>query len=211
MNPLGQPVSGVDLQKVRQLNEDSLQTRATQHLTAEVKTSADSTTTEAEKLTAGESKDLVDVAGATAAAKTKTAVKADGRSTSRSASGASAPASSSDAELSSSSADSASASTSSSSSSSSGSASEGSPTPPDKPEYTEAEKQFLERMEELNKQAAEQRKMWRKIYMEWVEMQMKWREDLENFAQATYLMWEEVALSRATQSSKHAEAVRALL
>lgn len=198
MNPLGQTVSGVDLQKVRQQNEDSLQTRATQHLTAEVKTSADSTTTEAEKLTAGETKDLVDVA-----ATPKADPKGKSKSAPKPESGGSSVSSSSTSESSSSSSTSEGGPESKSDSSG--------PVPPDKPEYTDAEKQFLERLEELNKQAAEQRKMWRKIYMEWVEMQMKWREDLENFAQATYVMWEEVALSRATQSSKHAEAVRALL
>lgn len=201
MNPLGQPVTGVDLAKVRQLNDDSLQTRATQHLTAELKTSADSTTSEAEKLTAGES-DLVDVAPAE---KPKSSRKAETKTEGRSASAGSrsaSPSSSTKTE------EPPEASSSSSSTSSSG---DGSPTPPDKPEYTDAEKQFLERMEELNKQAAENRKMWRKVYMEWYEQQLKWREDLENFAQATYLMWEEVALSRATQSSKHSEAVRALL
>lgn len=203
MNPIGQPVTGVDLGKIRQQNEDSLQTRATQQLGAEVKAAAtNSTASKVEKEAAGDDRfEAVVEKPAPQARAAKSAAPQNSASTGSSSSAAEC---------------------SNSASTSSVKADENGSCPPDNggstpppgnggPDYTEGEKQFLLRMEEMEKQAAEQRKMWRQVFKDWYDSLLKWKEDLENFAQATYLLWHDIAIGRSVQMAKQSEAVRALL
>ena len=197
MQPVSQGVTAFDLHRSRQQNDESLQTRATQNLGAELKTASNKGVTEEEKLTAGQG-DQVDVS--------KTDPKAKAKAKSQS----SVPQSSVSKQSDPSSKD------------------EGTEPPatdppsgetpspvPDPPEskiqYTDSQKVFLERLEELDKQAKTLRDMWRKDYMDWIEDQLKAREDMENFRQGTMLMWNEVATSRWIQGTRHAEAIRGML
>jgi predicted lipid-binding transport protein (Tim44 family) len=193
MQPVPQGVTALDLQKIRQQNENSLQVRATQQLGAQLKTAANESVSEEEKLTAGQG-DQVDIE-----AKTKISRSSSSSSSARSqSSSAKTPQESTSSE-------------------------EPAPEPPSqeppseppvetpKIEYSDAQKAFLSRLEELEKQNKTLRDMWRKMYMDWLDDQLKAREDMENFRQSTMLMWNEVATSRWIQGTRHAEAVRGLL
>lgn len=195
MQPVSQGVNALDLQKIRQQNEDSLQSRATNQLGAELKKGADSTVSEEEKLTAGEQPgDQVQI-------KTPSRVSTPNKGSgdpSKSGSSKSGPSTKGDSP--------------SSSSSPSPSSQSGNQQPqPGKIEYTDSQKQFLARLEELNQQAKTLRDMWRKMYMDYMEDQMKAREDMENFRQSTMLLWTDISVSRWVQGARHAEAVRGLL
>jgi len=197
MQPVSQGVTALDLQKIRQQNEDSLQARATQQLGAQLKTAANKGVSEEEKQTAGQG-DQVDI-------------KPDSKNTQAPKSGASQAQTTSSSSKSSES-KSEDTSESSSSESKSESKSEESQQPqPGKIEYSEQQKAFLERLKELEQQAKSLRDMWRKMYMDWMEDQLKAAEDWENFRQSTAMMWNEVAVSRWVQGTRHAEAVRGLL
>lgn len=195
MQPVSQGVTALDLQKIRQQNEDSLQSRATQQLGAQLRTAANKVVSEEEKQTAGQG-DQVDI-----------------KSDSKKAKSVPPQAQASEASKSSQSSESKSEDTSASSSESkSESKSEDSQTTqPGKIEYSEQQKAFLERLKELEQQAKSLRDMWRKMYMDWMEDQLKAAEDWENFRQSTAMMWNEVAVSRWVQGTRHAEAVRGLL
>lgn len=189
MKPVQQGVTPLDLKNIRKLNEDALQTRATQNLGAELKAGSQSKVSKDEKLSAGQDDEVVLASPAEAPARTGQSTKvtkAPNDGSSARVSEEETPAESKEEA----------------------SASSG---VPDKPDYTDSEKAFLERLEELNNQAKELRAMWRKLYMEWYESQLKWMEDLENFRQSTTLMWQEVSVSRWVQGTKHAEAARSLL
>lgn len=192
MKPVQQGVTPLDLKNIRKLNEDALQTRATQNLGAELKAGSQSKVSKEEKLSAGQEDEVV-LAGQPEAKAAKSSESSKTAKTRSANDGSSARVSEEDAATE----------TSEETSSQSG--------VPDKPDYTDSEKAFLERLEELNNQAKELRTMWRKLYMEWYESQLKWMEDLENFRQSTTLMWQEVSVSRWIQGTKHAEAARSLL
>lgn len=189
MKPVQQGVTPLDLKNIRKLNEDALQTRATQNLGAELKAGSQSKVSKEEKLTAGQEDEVVLAGQPEAATKTTKSTKA----TKSASDGSSARVSEEETP----------AESAEETSNQSG--------VPDKPDYTDSEKAFLERLEELNNQAKELRAMWRKLYMEWHESQLKWMEDLENFRQSTTLMWQEVSVSRWIQGTRHAEAARSLL
>jgi hypothetical protein len=86
-------------------------------------------------------------------------------------------------------------------------------TPPSNQEavFPEAHAAQLEADASSNTNRSKERDMWRTLWADWMERQMKWLEDLENFRQSVYVMWQEVAVSRWAQSGRHAEAVRSLL
>ena len=186
MQPVSQGVTALDLQKIHQQNEDSLQTRATQHLGAELKTDDVKKEEDQVDLTPKEPKAK---AKATKSSSTSKAPQQTSSTSSASSSKEEEPQPPADEQPPS-----------------------GGEEPPDaKIEYSDAQKAFLSRLEELEKQNKTLRDMWRKIYMDWLDDQLKAREDMENFRQSTMVMWNEVATSRWIQGTRHAEAVRGLL
>ena len=81
----------------------------------------------------------------------------------------------------------------------------------EQPQFTDAQTAFLESATTSSADRSKERDMWRTLWADWMERQMKWLEDLENFRQSVYVMWQEVAVSRWVQGQRHAEAVRSLL
>lgn len=185
MQPIKPGVTPLDLQNIRKLNEDALQTRATEQLGGEVRSASRSSVSKEEKEVAGQ-EDAVEFAptpkkSASVPVKKSESAPQDPPSVKEEASEEEEPTQAESAGV------------------------------PEKLDYTESERAFLERLEELNNQAKELRAMWRKLYMEWYEAQLKWMEDLENFRQSTGLLWTEVSVARWGQGERHSEAFRALL
>ncbi len=206
MQPVSKGVSTLDLQKIRQQNDDSLQTRATQQLGAELKAGTKSGVSKEEKLTAGQD-DQVDLT----AAKDKSA-----RSTSKSASPESSVPANSTVSASSAnptpSTSEPSAQSTSQETSQEDNSSGGSPQPdPQKPLYNEEQLAFANRLRELEDQRKTLQDMWRKLYMDYMADQMQAIEDMENFRQTTGLLWTDVCTSRWIQGARHSEAIRSIL
>ncbi|MBX3168301.1 MAG: hypothetical protein KF760_12865 [Candidatus Eremiobacteraeota bacterium] len=199
MQPVSKGVSTLDLQKLRQQNDDSLQTRATQQLGAELKAGSQSGVSKEEKLTAGQD-DQVDL----------TAKEKSARSTSRTpAPEVPVPASSANPTetASESSAQSTAAETAQEENSGGGSQQPD----PQKPLYNEEQLAFANRLRELEDQRKTLADMWRKLYMDYMADQMQAVEDMENFRQTTGLLWTDVCTSRWIQGARHSEAMRSLL
>lgn len=205
MQPVSKGVSTLDLQKIRQQNDDSLQTRATQQLGAELKAGTKSGVSKEEKLTAGQD-DQVDLT----AAKEKLA-----RSTSKATSPDSTVSASSanpSGSTSEPSAQSTSSETIQEENSGGSNPGEGSQQPdPQKPLYNEEQLAFANRLRELEDQRKTLADMWRKLYMDYMADQMQAVEDMENFRQTTGLLWTDVCTSRWIQGARHAEAIRSIL
>ncbi|MBN9419949.1 MAG: hypothetical protein J0I12_31125 [Candidatus Eremiobacteraeota bacterium] len=206
MQPVSQGVSSLDLQKLRQQNEDSLQTRATQQLGAELKAGSKSGVSKEEKLTAGQD-DQVDLTAAQDKSTRSSSKTASPDSTV--ASNSAPPASS---ETSAKSTPSETAPETSSSPEMPADNGSQSPAPdPQKPLYSDDQLAFANRLRELEDQRKTLQDMWRKLYMDWMADQMQAAEDMENFRQTTGLLWTDVCTSRWIQGARHAEAMRSLL
>ena len=204
MQPVSKGVSTLDLQKLRQQNEDGLQTRATQQLGAELKAGTKGGVSKEEKLTAGQD-DQVDL---TAKEKTRSASKTASPDSTVAASANPAPNSAPTAQST------AAETTPESSKSNSESPGDGSQNPPpntQKPLYNDDQLAFANRLRELEDQRKTLQDMWRKLYMDYMADQMQAIEDMENFRQTTGLLWTDVCTSRWIQGARHSEATRALL
>lgn len=206
MQPVSQGVSTLDLQKLRQQNEDSLQTRATQQMGAELKAGTKGGVSKEEKLTAGQD-DQVDLSAKDKSARSTKAPSPDSTSTapSYSASATAAP-----------SAQSTSTETAPETSVSGNSQNPGDggqqPAPdPQKPLYNDDQLAFANRLRELEDQRKTLQDMWRKLYMDYMADQMQAIEDMENFRQTTGLLWTDVCTSRWIQGARHSEAIRSIL
>ena len=177
--------SGVplDLRSIRKLNEDSLQTRATQQLGAELKTASGSSVSKDEKLTAGQS-DQVELKGAEQPEKAEKPEAGSSAETNKpeplneEQQPPSEP-----------------------------------PSEPEKPtiEYSEAEKAFLERMEKKAEEADIWRQFWIKEFMaeqasrrdhfkNWLQLHL-WTQEMQA----------DLANERKIQSTKWSEAIGAML
>jgi hypothetical protein len=205
MQPVSQGVSSLDLQKLRQQNEDSLQTRATQQLGAELKAGSKSGVSKEEKLTAGQD-DQVDLTAAKEKASSSKTASPDSTVSSSSANPASVSPESSvkstPAET---------APETSTATTDSGSSSQQPAPDPQKPLYSDDQLAFANRLRELEDQRKTLQDMWRKLYMDWMADQMQAAEDMENFRQTTGLLWTDVCTSRWIQGARHADAMRSLL
>ena len=207
MQPVSQGVSAIDLQKIRQQNEDSLQARATQQLGAELKTGTTGGVSKEEKLTAGQG-DQVDLSAKDKSSRTATKGPSPDSATTSSATTTAAPT-----------ADSVEPKTPAPGSETidredSGTGDQGGGSPPPgsgKVEYSESQQAFLNRLRELEDQAKTLRDMWRKLYMDYMADQLQAVEDMENFRQTTGLLWTDVTTARWVQGARHSEAIRSIL
>ena len=208
MQPVSQGVSTIDLQKIRQQNEDSLQARATQQMGAELKTGTTGGVSKEEKLTAGQD-DQVDLTPKDKSSRSATKSPSPDSATTTAASTTAAPA-----------ADSVEPKTPApgsetinrDDSGSGGDQGGGSPPPGSgKVEYSESQQAFLNRLRELEDQAKTLRDMWRKLYMDYMADQLQAVEDMENFRQTTGLLWTDVTTARWVQGARHSEAIRSIL
>lgn len=206
MQPVSQGVSSLDLQKLRQHNEEALQTRATNQMGAELKAGSGAGVSKDEKLTAGQG-DQVDIG--------KKAVKTPAPDTVSSGSSTSNTTSAAPADQS----GTASSSSETHTSDDAGNSGGGDPPPADpgngnnnqKPLYSESQQAFLNRLRELEDQRKTLADMWRKNYMDWMADQLQAAEDYENFRQTTGLLWTDVCTSRWVQGARHSEAIRSIL
>lgn len=206
MQPVSKGVSTLDLQKIRQQNDDSLQTRATQQMGAELKAGTRSGVSKEEKLTAGLD-DQVDLS----AAKGKSAHSASKSATPDST--GTVPASSANPSTSTSEPTAQSTSQQTTQEENSGGDSGGGSQQPDpqKPLYNDEQLAFANRLRELEDQRKTLQDMWRKLYMDYMADQMQAVEDMENFRQTTGLLWTDVCTSRWIQGARHSEAIRSIL
>lgn len=209
MQPVSKGVSALDLQKIRQQNEDGLQTRATQQLGAELKTGTTGGVSKEEKLTAGQD-DQVDLSPKDKSARSATKTTSPDSATTSTPSSSTAPAG-----------DSVEAKTPQPGSETiqrdeAGSGDQGSGGGSQQPgsgkvEYSESQQAFLNRLRELEDQAKTLRDMWRKLYMDYMADQLQAVEDMENFRQTTGLLWTDVTTARWVQGARHSEAIRSIL
>ncbi|MBS2036189.1 hypothetical protein JST97_14460 [bacterium] len=208
MQPVSQGVSSLDLQKLRQHNEEALQARATNQMGAELKAGSGTGVSKDEKLTAGQG-DQVDLTP-----KDKKAIKTPSPdSVTPPPSSTANTASSAPTEQSSS------PNPSETHTPEDSGNSGGDPPPADpgnggnsqKPLYSESQQAFLNRLRELEDQRKTLSDMWRKNYMDWMADQLQAAEDYENFRQSTGLLWTDVTTARWVQGARHSEAVRSIL
>ena len=207
MQPVSQGVSSLDLQKLRQQNDDSLQTRATQQLGAELKAGSKSGVSKEEKLTAGQD-DQVDL----------TAKDGSTRSSSKTASpdstvpsNGTTPSPASETYAKSTRAETEPEKPSVNPEPPADSSGQSPAPDPQKPLYSDDQLAFANRLRELEDQRKTLQDMWRKLYMDWMADQMQAVEDMENFRQTTGLLWTDVCTSRWIQGARHSEAMRSLL
>ena len=206
MQPVSQGVSTLDLQKLRQQNEDSLQTRATQQLGAELKAGTKGGVSKEEKLTAGQD-DQVDLTPKDKSARSATKTASPDSTGTVPASSASPNSAAPTAQ---SSATETAAETSTSENSGDGGGQQPAPNP-QKPLYSDDQLAFANRLRELEDQRKTLQDMWRKLYMDYMADQMQAVEDMENFRQTTGLLWTDVCTSRWIQGARHSEAIRSIL
>lgn len=206
MQPVSQSVSSLDLQKLRQQNDDSLQTRATQQLGAELKAGTKGGVSKEEKLTAGQD-DQVDLSAKDKSARSTKAPSPDSSVPSYSANPSTTAAPSTPAET-------APETSISGNSENPGDGGGGQQPPsnnPQKPLYSDDQLAFANRLRELEDQRKTLQDMWRKLYMDYMADQMQAVEDMENFRQTTGLLWTDVCTSRWIQGARHSEAIRSIL
>jgi hypothetical protein len=204
-----QPVSPLDLQKIRQHNENALQTRATNQMGAELKAGSGTAVSKDEKLTAGQG-DQVEFSKDKKAQKT---VAPDTASTGASSASSSTAAPAADP------ATTQPASPSETHTPDDSPGSGGDPGTPDpgngnnnqKPLYSDSQLAFINRLRELEDQRKTLADMWRKMYMDYMTDQLQAAEDMENFRQTTGLLWTDVTTARWVQGARHSEAVRSIL
>lgn len=201
-----QPVSPLDLQKIRQHNESALQARAANQMGAELKAGSGTGVSKDEKLTAGQG-DQVEFS------KDKKAVKTPAPDTASTGSSAS---SSTTAAPESTSQQTSSSETHTADDSGSSNGDSGSPDPGDgnnnqKPLYSDSQLAFINRLRELEDQRKTLADMWRKMYMDYMTDQLQAAEDMENFRQTTGLLWTDVTTARWVQGARHSEAIRSIL
>lgn len=205
MQPVSQSVNALDLQKLRQQNEEALQNRATTQLGSELKTASGRGVSHDEKLVAGQKDQVAFTTAGKTSSSTSTqppssSLPADPKSSSSSSTTASETASSSSSTT-----------TDASSSSEQQTTEQNSSQEEQKPLYSDSQQAFIKRLQELEDQRKALADMWRKMYMDFITDQLKAAEELENFRQSTALLWTDVATSRWIQGARQSEAVRSLL
>ena len=207
MQPVSQGVSTLDLQKLRQQNDDSLQTRATQQMGAELKAGTKGGVSKEEKLTAGQD-DQVDLSAKDKSARSTKAPSPDSTVPSYSANPSATAAPSAQSTP----AETAPETSISGNSENPGDGGGQQPAPnPQKPLYSDDQLAFANRLRELEDQRKTLQDMWRKLYMDYMADQMQAVEDMENFRQTTGLLWTDVCTSRWIQGARHSEAIRSIL
>jgi len=207
MQPVSQGVSTLDLQKLRQQNDDSLQTRATQQMGAELKAGTKGGVSKEEKLTAGQD-DQVDLSAKDKTARSTKASSPDSTVPSYSANPSATAAPSAQSTP----AETAPETSISGNSENPGDGGGQQPAPnPQKPLYSDDQLAFANRLRELEDQRKTLQDMWRKLYMDYMADQMQAVEDMENFRQTTGLLWTDVCTSRWIQGARHSEAIRSIL
>ena len=206
MQPVSQGVSTLDLQKLRQQNDDSLQTRATQQLGAELKAGTKGGVSKEEKLTAGQD-DQVDLSAKDKNARSTKAPSPDSTVPSYSANPSATAAPSAQSTP----AETAPETSISGNSENPGDGGGQQPANPQKPLYSDDQLAFANRLRELEDQRKTLQDMWRKLYMDYMADQMQAVEDMENFRQTTGLLWTDVCTSRWIQGARHSEAIRSIL
>ena len=212
MQPVSQGVSTLDLQKLRQQNEDSLQTRATQQMGAELKAGTKGGVSKEEKLTAGQD-DQVDLSAKDKSTRsaTKTA-SPDSTVPSYSANPSATAAPSAQSTATETAPETSTSGNSQNPGDGDGDGGGQQPAPdPQKPLYNDDQLAFANRLRELEDQRKTLQDMWRKLYMDYMADQMQAIEDMENFRQTTGLLWTDVCTSRWIQGARHSEAIRSIL